>query len=69
MSNIDKKDCFENPCAELWLYFIHSPASLFHSAVKRIEGQSVTYVEVAQVLEDLQSKCQERANQKFIPLC
>lgn len=34
------KDFFENPTAELWLYFVHSQASIFHQAVLQVEGQT-----------------------------
>jgi hypothetical protein len=27
--------------SEVWLYFVHSQASSFHEAVKKVEGQSI----------------------------
>jgi hypothetical protein len=32
---------FETPLSEVWLYFVHSQASSFHEAVKKVEGQSI----------------------------
>lgn len=62
------KDFFNDPCAELWLYFVHSQAVVFHSTVLQVEGQSVSAVQVASVLFDLRQKCEERLANKFIPL-
>jgi hypothetical protein len=62
------KDFFNNPCAEVWLFFVHSQAAIFHSAVLQVEGQSVCAVQVAAVLSDLRRKCEERLVNKFVPL-
>lgn len=40
------KTFFNNPCAELWLNFIHSQAVTFHQHVLNLEGQKILAVEV-----------------------
>jgi hypothetical protein len=37
---------FENSLSEGWLYFVHSQASSFHEAVKKLVEQRVTVFEV-----------------------
>lgn len=62
------KNFFKNPCAEMWLFFVHSQAAIFHDTVKQVEGQNVSSVEVATVLSDLRMKYKERLENKFVPL-
>lgn len=59
---------FEDPSAELWLYFVHNQAASFQATVLQIENQTATCIEVYRSLKDLNEKCRERSSQKFIPI-
>lgn len=61
------RNFFENPCAELWLYFVHNIAAVFHATILRIEAQTVTALEVSSALDDLIHKCTERSAKVFLP--
>ncbi|KAK8758592.1 hypothetical protein V5799_003777 [Amblyomma americanum] len=61
------KSFFEDPCGELWLYFLHSQAAMFESTVLQIEGDTKTAVEVYSALSQLQTKVQQRYEQSYLP--
>ncbi|XP_042149320.1 uncharacterized protein LOC115327890 [Ixodes scapularis] len=61
------KTFFEDACGELWLYFLHSQAAMFQATVLQIEGDSKTAIEVHKVLNQLQTKVQDRLQQGFLP--
>ena len=60
------KSFFENPLSEAWLYFLHNQASTFHSAVQRVEGQTITVFEVISVLNDLKANLVSKGEDCFI---
>jgi len=47
------KTFFNNPCAVLWLNFIHSQAATFHQHVLNIEDQNILAVEVFNEIKQL----------------
>lgn len=57
---------FEDESAEAVLCFVQKQASLFHSAVKEVEGQNVTVIKVSAVFSSLLLKLENRLNEKFI---
>jgi len=59
---------FSNPCAELWLNFIHSQAATFHQHVLNIEGQYILAVEVFNEIKQLKNNLMHKKQNKFIPL-
>lgn len=58
---------FENEFAEVWLCFIEKQAALFHSAVKKVEGQNVPIIEESVTLTELLKKLENRIAENFIP--
>ena len=61
------RNFFENNSAELWLYFVHNIAAVFHATILRIEAQNVTALEASSALDDLIHKCTERSSKNFLP--
>ena len=51
---------FENPQAEIWLYFVHCQAATFHQVVKKIEGENISAVEVTNELSNLKENLKKR---------
>ncbi|KAL4120168.1 hypothetical protein QTP88_012898 [Uroleucon formosanum] len=62
------KTFFNDPCAELWLNFIHSQAATFHQHVLNIEGQNILAVEVFNEIKQLKNNLMHKKQNKFIPL-
>lgn len=47
---------FENPEIEMWLFFVHNIASLFHKTVLTIEGEQISAIEILSKFKDLINK-------------
>lgn len=59
---------FENDTSQIWLQFIHNQATLFHNAVKIIEGEKISIMEVSNEINNLKTKLRERIDNDNIPL-
>lgn len=53
---------------EDWLYFIHAQSSMFHQAIFKIEGNSISLMEVLAVISELRTKLEERLREVYSPL-
>lgn len=62
------KTFFNNPCAELWLNFIHSQAATFHQYVLNIESKNILAVEVFNEIKKLKNNLMQKKQNQFIPL-
>ncbi|XP_055524117.1 uncharacterized protein LOC129717880 isoform X1 [Wyeomyia smithii] len=62
------RDFFEDDSSEMWLFFMHSQAALFHNTVRRIESDKSTITEVVSEIDDLIFKLRERVSNQFLPL-
>ncbi|KAL4091716.1 hypothetical protein QTP88_026364 [Uroleucon formosanum] len=61
------KNFFECPTSELWLFFVHSQSVTFHTAVLRIEGQNISAIEAAKVINELRANLEEKLSSIFLP--
>ncbi|KAL4156128.1 hypothetical protein QTP88_000163 [Uroleucon formosanum] len=61
------KNFFECPTSELWLFFVHSQSVTFHIAVLRIEGQNISAIEAAKVINELRANLEEKLSSIFLP--
>ena len=59
------KDFFENPQAEVWLYFVHSQAATFNQVILKIEGENISAVEVSNYLNELKENLQKKKENSF----
>ena len=62
------RNFFENPQAEVWLYFVHCLAATFHQVVVKLGGEYVTAVEVTGEIMSLSENLKKREDNKFLPL-
>lgn len=53
------REFFEDESSEMWLYFMHSQAAVFHNTVKKIKSDDSTITEVVCELDDLKFKLRE----------
>lgn len=61
------KNFFSNDQSELWIYFIHNQSSVFHTSIKKIEGEKTTIIDISEEIDDLILKYKERVSSTFIP--
>ena len=61
------KQFFGNPVGEIWLWFVHNAASLFHQAILSVEGNKVCAAEAALEYFTLKDKLENRLNEVFLP--
>lgn len=61
------KTFFENPSSELWLYFMHAQAAIFHQTVLKIEGQNVSAIESTKEINRLRDNLALKENSVFLP--
>ena len=61
------KTFFENPHAEIWLNFVHSQAATFQQVVLKIEGESISAVEVFSAVSNLKETLQSKKDNVFLP--
>lgn len=59
---------FSDECSELWLNFVHTNASIVQDAVKIMEGDSKSFLDVSQTIFDLKLKFSNRLDEEYIPL-
>lgn len=62
------KKFFDDPCSELWLWYIHSQLALFNLAVLNIEAENTTVVTTTEELKQLTQKLQTRKDDKFFSM-
>lgn len=60
------KNFFENPSSEMWLIFVHSQSGTFHTAILKIEGQNVSAIEAAKVIDELRKNLDEKLSSIFL---
>ncbi|KAG8234289.1 hypothetical protein J437_LFUL015014 [Ladona fulva] len=73
VENIDKcprilEEFFEKESSKFWLEFIHNQAAIFQNAIKVIEGDNISVIEVANEVKNFKFQCQERLENNFLPL-
>ncbi|XP_044741892.1 uncharacterized protein LOC123302864 [Chrysoperla carnea] len=61
------KDFFEDPTSELWLYFLHAQSASFHQAVLKIEGQTLSAIDVAKEINQLKENLIQKQTNQFLP--
>ena len=59
---------FENELAEVYLYFVHSQASIFQNTVLKIEGNNISWAEVNIALTELKGQLESRLEHTFVPV-
>ena len=59
---------FEDPCSELWLWFVHSQMSLFNTTLLTVQKEDSTALEVAFEIRLLKRKWLSRRDKKFASL-
>ena len=62
------EEFFEKESSKIWLEFVHNQAALFQNAIKLIEGDKISVIEVANEVNNLKFQCQERLENNFLPL-
>lgn len=63
------KKFFESETSEMWLYFLHTQASIFHNSIKKIEGNKNSIMEVSLEIDMLINKFKDRLEAMFVPVC
>lgn len=61
------KNFFECPNSELWLFFVHSQSMTFHTAVLKIEGQTISALEATKVIYELRTNLEEKPSSIILP--
>lgn len=58
---------FKDESSEFWMKFLHAQSALFYDTVKKIEGNKVTIMEVADELNLLKAKYRKRIEEEYVP--
>ncbi|GFY70761.1 uncharacterized protein TNIN_248551 [Trichonephila inaurata madagascariensis] len=61
------KNFFKDPTSELWFYFLHAQSASFYQAVLQLEGQTVSAIEAAQVINQLKDNLTQKQTNQFLP--
>jgi hypothetical protein len=59
------KKWFSDPCSQLWLNFFNSTLPLFNDAIRKVEAQEVTAVELCMILSHLKDKLNARKEENL----
>lgn len=62
------KQFFECRTSEIWMWFVHNIASMFHKVILKVEGDKICATEAALEYFDLKNKLENRLNELFLPL-
>lgn len=62
------KSFFENPLARAYLHFLQSLSHTFQISILKIEQESVSVIEVVQILESVAENLKQRHEQHFVSL-
>ncbi len=62
------KNFFDDPCSELWLWFVHNQMSLFNVTLLNIQKEDATASEIVSELNVLKGKLLNRRDEKFLSL-
>ncbi|GFY41430.1 uncharacterized protein TNIN_244051 [Trichonephila inaurata madagascariensis] len=70
--NIEKcplllKNLFKDPTSKLWFYFLHAQSVSFYQAVLQLEGQTVSAIEAAKVINQLKDNLTQKQTNQYLP--